>query len=222
MNDEINVIFKLFLILHISGGSVGLATGLINILRKKGTSNHKLIGKIFFIAMLVTGTSALVLAIVNPNQFLFMVGVFTLYMVGTGQRYLRHKSRAVIVPNAIDWSITLLMFIAGFLFIILGILALIKSNFFGIVFFTFGSLALLFVRQDFKNYRGKSTTLNLGLIAHLQRMTGAFIAALTAFLVVNAKHLPDQIPGILHWLLPTIILTPLIVSWSRKYEMRKK
>jgi len=83
---------------------------------------------------------------------------------------------------------------------------------------TFGLLGLLFVRQDFQNYRGKAKAKNYWLLAHLQRMTGAFIAALTAFLVVNAQHLPNQIPGFIYWLLPTLIFTPLIISWSRKRE----
>jgi uncharacterized membrane protein YbaN (DUF454 family) len=52
-------------------------------------------------------------------------------------------------------------------------------------------------------------------------MTGGFIAALTAFLVVNAKYFPEQIPGFVYWLLPTIIFTPLIITWSSKYEVKK-
>jgi hypothetical protein len=112
------------------------------------------------------------------------------------------------------------MFIAGLVFIALGSISLFNANFFGLVFVTFGLLGLLFVRQDFLNYRGMATAKNFWLLAHLQRMTGAFIAALTAFLVVNAAHLPDQIPGFLYWLLPTLILTPLIISWSRKHEKK--
>jgi uncharacterized membrane protein YbaN (DUF454 family) len=50
-------------------------------------------------------------------------------------------------------------------------------------------------------------------------MTGAFIASATAFLVVNAKYFPDIIPGFVYWLLPTIIFTPLIVKWSKKYQI---
>jgi hypothetical protein len=113
------------------------------------------------------------------------------------------------------------MLSAALLFVGMGILLVLKSNLFGLVFITFGSLSLLFVSQDFKNYTNKTMVKNYWLIGHLQRMIGCFIAALTAFLVVNAKYLPEQIPGFLYWLLPTIILTPLIVKWSRKYEVKK-
>ncbi|MEJ7684882.1 MAG: hypothetical protein WKG06_44950 [Segetibacter sp.] len=46
-------------------------------------------------------------------------------------------------------------------------------------------------------------------------MTGSYVASATAFLVVNNKILPN----IIAWLLPTIIIVPLIVSWTRKYKV---
>jgi len=218
-----DTIFQIFLILHIVGGAVGLLTGLVNVIRKKGDKNHVRIGKLFFFSMLTAGLSSLVLSVLNPNYFLFMVGVFTLYMVGTGNRYIqikiRHQNNQ---PKRLDWAISITMLTAGVVFICLGTYSLINANSFGLVFVTFGLVGLLFVRQDFKNYTGRAEAKNFWLIAHLQRMMGGFIAALTAFLVVNAGHLPSQIPGFLYWLLPTIIFTPLIVSWSRKYEVKKE
>jgi uncharacterized membrane protein len=217
-----NIIFKVFLTLHIVGGSFGLLTGLLNIIRQKGDKNHKLIGKIFFVSMLMAGTSSLVLSYLHPNYFLFMVGVFTLYMVSSGQRYLKHKQQDKLDSKLIDWIITIFMLLAGLLFVGIGILTIIKSNLFGLVFTTFGGLGLLFVQQDFRNYNDKATIKNYWLIGHLQRMTGGFIAALTAFLVVNAKYFPEQIPSFVYWLLPTIILTPLIIKWSGKYKVEKR
>lgn len=217
-----NTVFNVFLILHIAGGSVGLLTGAINILRKKGDKKHRFIGILFLFSMLTTGISALVLAYLNPNHFLFIVGVFTLYLVGSGQRYLKHKQPSKLRSKLIDWIITSLMLLAGILFIGLGVSTIVKSNMFGLVYITFGSLGLLFVRQDFRNYNNTSTVKNYWLIGHLQRMTGGFIAALTAFLVVNNRYFPERIPSFIFWLLPTIILTPLIIKWSRKYEVKKK
>jgi len=53
---------------------------------------------------------------------------------------------------------------------------------------------------------------------HIQRLLGAFIASFTAFLVVNLEYLPDFIPGWTYWLLPTLLITPLISYWVRKYK----
>jgi len=213
------IAFKIFLIIHIAGGTTGLLTGLINIIQKKGGQRHKQIGKVFYFSMLMAGFSSLVLSCLHTNYFLFMVGLFTLYMIGSGQRYLIHKKTETQGVEKIDWVISIIMLIGGLCFVGLGIWSIIKSNLFGLVFVTFGSLGLLFVWQDFLNYNKKSSIKNYWLIGHLQRMTGAFIASVTAFLVVNAKYFPDIIPGFVYWLLPTIIFTPLIVKWSKKYQL---
>lgn len=170
--------------------------------------------------MLTAGISSLILSYLHPNSFLFMVGVFTLYMICSGQRYLKHKEIDKFNLGFIDWTITFCMLVAGLLFIGTGISGIIKSNLFGIVYVVFGSLGLLFVWQDFNNYTNKSKIKNYWLLSHLQRMTGSFIASLTAFLVVNAKNFPDIIPGFLYWLLPTIVFAPLIIQWSNKYQTR--
>jgi len=80
--------FTIFLVLHIIGGSVGLLTGSINLVMRKGDRKHKMVGRVFVYSMLTAGLSALILSVVHPNYFLFMVGVFTIYMVGTGNRYI--------------------------------------------------------------------------------------------------------------------------------------
>ncbi len=151
------IIFKVFLSLHIVGGSIGLLSGVLNIMLQKGDKNHKIIGKIFFVSMLITGTSSLAISYLHSNYFLFMVGVFTLYMVVSGKIYLKHKQRDILDSKAIEWTITILMLLAGLMFICIGILTIIQSNLFGLVFITFGSLGLLFVRQDFKNYNNITT-----------------------------------------------------------------
>jgi len=217
------ILFKVFLIMHIIAGAIGLLTGIFNVVRIKGDKQHVLVGKVFFYAMLTASFSALVLSVLHPNYFLFMVGVFTAYMVGTGRRYIYLKMlNNNEQPKPIDRIITYTMMVAGVLFIGIGVFSLVQSNMFGIVFITFGFLGLRFVGQDLKNYRGHSQIRNYWLIAHLQRMTGGFIAALTAFLVVNSKFLPTQIPGVVYWLLPTAIFTPFIIKWSKKFAVQKK
>ncbi len=212
------IIFNVFLICHIVGGSIGLLAGVLNMLRKKGDKAHKLVGKIFLISMLTTGISSLIVASIHPNHFLFMVGVFTLYMVGSGQLYLKLRENPTY--KSIEWAITTIMFIAVILFIGFGALTLMQKNLFGLVHVTFGFLGLLFVRKDFQNFKGKSAIKNYWFVAHIQRMTGGFIAAFTAFLVVNAKYFPEQFPHFVIWLLPTILVTPVIIKWSRKYEIK--
>jgi len=215
-----DITFRVFLVIHIISGTIGLLTGTINILRKRGDKKHRLTGKFFLYSMLTVGFSAFVLSILHPNYFLFIVGVFTIYMAATGYRYLLfRKSGASRKPELIDWALTAFMSVFGIAFIGFGSFYLVKGNNFGIVLIVFGLIGLKFVSTDIKNYRGKSTVSNFGLIAHLQRMIGAYIAALTAFLVVNGDFLLGFLPNYVIWLLPTVLIVPFIFKWTRKYQV---
>lgn len=211
------ILFNLFLTLHIIGGAFGLITGTINIIRKKGDKSHKLTGRLFSYGMFTAGISALILSSMHVNYFLFIAGVFTIYQIGTGNRYLHLKKLGNSQkPAAIDWILTAGMCIAVLVFIILGINTLINKNSFGIVYVVFGVISLRFVKTDMDNYTGKAKTKNYWLLAHLQRMTGGYIAAMTAFVVVNSNYIP--LPPVVLWLLPGIIVTPFIIKWTKTYK----
>lgn len=215
-------IFTLVLILHIVGGTIGLLTGTINLIRKKGDKNHQKTGLLFTYSMFISGLAALILSLISKSDFLFMVGIFTLYLVSSGYRYLHLKPIAnKPEPKLIDWGILIAMLLAGILFLGLGISYLIKSNNFGIVLITFGTIGLRFVWQDFQNYKGNSKIENFWLIAHIGRMSGAYVATLSAFLVVNWHHTNIELPPVIIWLFPTVVIVPFIIKWARKYEIKK-
>lgn len=212
----------ILLILHITCGAIGLLSGTFNIIRRKGDHLHRRIGLIFAWTMIINGISAISLSLINPNYFLTIIGIFTLYMVGTGYRYIYLRMHLVNNdPKALDWLLTSGMAVAGLAFIVLGILKLVQLDFFGCVYLVFGGIGGLFVRRDLQNYRGLSLDRNYWLLAHLQRMTGGYIAALTAFLVVNGHFFPSFIPSMVIWLLPTMVITPFIIRWSSQYVIRK-
>lgn len=209
-------IFTTLLIIHIAGGSLSLLLGLYILLTKKGNAIHKKIGKIYLYAMLINSIVAIPLSYMHPNYFLFLVSIFTIYMLLTGVRYLDKKKSTDVKTT--DWILTIVMLLFALAFIGFGIFNISKANYFGIVFIVFGSIGLLFSYQDNQNFKGKSTIKNYFLTTHIQRMTGSYIATTTAFLVVNNKLLPD----ILAWLIPTILIVPLIVKWTRKYKVENK
>lgn len=215
-------LFTILLILHIAGGIVGLLSGSINLIMKKGGKRHRLVGKIFVAGMMTAGISALGLSAIHPNYFLFMVGIFTIYMVGTGSRYIYLKLLGKDQkPKFIDWILTIAMALSGLLLFGIGVLLILRSKYFGIVLIVFGFLGLRFVKDDLKNFKGQSRFKNYWLLAHIGRMTGGYIASLTAFLVVNAKYSPIEFPAIFLWLLPTLILVPFIIKWSRKFAVKR-
>ncbi|MFQ3326263.1 MAG: putative membrane protein [Salibacteraceae bacterium] len=63
------LLFQIILIIHIIAGSLGLLTGTINILQKKGGKRHRQIGRLFVFFMVTAGISSIILAILHPNNF---------------------------------------------------------------------------------------------------------------------------------------------------------
>ena len=65
-------------------------------------------------------------------------------------------------------------------------------------------------------FRSKNSSEKAWLYRHIGKMSGAYIATVTAFLVTNIHFLPSTIV----WLAPTVIGTPLIAYTIRKYKMK--
>ncbi len=208
-------IFDLLLATHIFGGGLSLLLGMIILFLKKGNRPHVLLGNIYFSAMLIAALVAIPMCYLHPNYFLFVISIFTSYMLLTGRRSLGKTTLDKV--NPIDWALTGTMLIFGFAFITLGISATISVNYFGVVLVVFGGISLVFVYQDYINFTGKSKFKNFWLTAHIQRMIGSYVASITAFLVVNNTVLPT----VLVWLLPTVLLVPLIIKWTRKFGSLK-
>ena len=210
-------IFKVFLVLHIAGGTLGILAGTFIMFSKKGDKLHKTIGKIFAYSMLGAGFCSLILASIHRNDFLFAIGIFTIFMSGTGWRYIYLKKIADgQKPIWIDWLLFGFMILFGILLIGMGIYSVIQSKYFGIVSAGFGYVGIKMAMKDYKTYKGKLEEKNYWKLSHLQRMIGAYIASITAFLVVNS---PESF-GFLQWILPSVIIVPFIFKWSNKYRIK--
>jgi uncharacterized membrane protein len=208
-------IFTFFLTIHVLGGTLGLLAGTYIVIAKKGNKSHQLIGKLFSISMLGAGICSLILATIHRNDFLFTVGVFTVYLTSTGWRYMHLKNIPEgQKPKLIDWLLIVFMVLGCIAFSVIGINSIISKEYFGVIVFVFAWRGISFVIQDVKTYNGKITIKNYWLVFHFQRMTGAYIASLTAFAVVNA---PDRL-SFIPWLLPSVLIVPLIINWTKKYK----
>ncbi len=192
---------------------MSLIAGLVVVLLPKGTRLHRRWGQVFFWSLLLSALIALPICYLHPSFFLALISIFTLYMLLTGVRALRLGPAQQ--PKPADWLLTGSIAVFGLVFSGLGAYQLFRGNMFGTVLVVFGIIGLLFARQDLHRFKGRAKVKNVFLTTHLQRLTGGYIASVTAFLVVNNRVLP----GFVAWLLPTALLTPLIVKWSKKYAV---
>jgi hypothetical protein len=170
--------------------------------------------------MLLVAVSSFILSLIRYNPFLFMVGVFTLYMTVTGYRGLLKKRQKTQQAKLADW---LLIGFSGIMAGFMTIRAIYQvsdgqQDFLPVVL-TFSGILTIFIITDLRIYLGSKTmTANDWLLYHIGRISGAYIATLTAFLVVNVQTEPAYIA----WLLPTVLGSPLISYFRRKYRVKKR
>jgi len=80
------------------------------------------------------------------------------------------------------------------------------------VLLVFGFLAIALGYADFRSYKNNSTTGKERISRHLTNMMGGTIAVITAVLVVNPPFEPEWV----WWVLPTVLITPVIFWWNFK------
>jgi hypothetical protein len=201
-----------FLIIHIIGGAIALLSGLLAIFAQKKRGLHSTGGLVYSVSMFVTAIAAIIVSVQKDLLFLLLVGLFSLYLVSSAWRSLYHFKARSPLNSALDYIIILSGWITAAYMLYLGSRSLLKSNFFGLVPTVFGLITLLLSIGYLKRLR-KDSPKKEWLRGHISGMGGAYIATLTAFLVVNIQIQPAWVL----WLLPTVIGSVLISRAVTKY-----
>ncbi|MGO4920620.1 hypothetical protein [Maribacter spongiicola] len=212
-------IIEIFIYIHAFFGGVGLITGIASIMVKKGRLNHKRLGKWFSWSMIISSAISLVIARMpnHINTFLFLIGIFTIYMVLAGNRALTFKSVKKTKANLTDKLVSGIMAFSALLMIGFGINGLIHNYSHSILFLFFGIIGLFLPYGDYKLFKTTLENRKLWLINHLSRMLGALIASITAFIVAGMHQ--DTLWA---WMTPSVLGTIYIVYWIKKTKGKKK
>ena len=85
---------KTLIYIHAFFGGLGLVTGIGSIIVKKGSKPHKKMGKLFSIGMIISSLISMPISWLpnHENIFLFLIGLFTIYLVISGNQILTFKS----------------------------------------------------------------------------------------------------------------------------------
>jgi hypothetical protein len=203
----------ILLIIHIAAGSIALLTALIAVVTAKGGRYHVLAGRIYAIAMTVIFLTALPLAILGSSVFLLLIAVFSFYLVFAGWRFARNRRGR---PQPVDWCAAAIMGVTGLAMWGYGVVLASSGDGQWVTMLIFGAIAVALSLVDGRYYlglsRGKSRAGARRIQRHLTNMLAGTIATVTAVMVVNIDLNPVWLP----WILPTIVITPLIVWWNRR------
>jgi uncharacterized membrane protein len=81
-------------VLHVGAGMIGLTSGTVALIARKGGYLHRRAGTVFIVAMVVMAIFAGYLAVAVPDQLVnLFIAAFTLYLLATGWMTVRRKAR---------------------------------------------------------------------------------------------------------------------------------
>jgi hypothetical protein len=199
------------LVFHVFAGSAALVSAGAALVLKKGGQLHRRAGRAFFYSMVVIFLTAVVMAMQTSNTFLFLVALFSFYLAFSGWRFARNQSGE---PQWMDWLAVIIMVSSGLLMWFLAFQDFPQFNDTSVTLSVFGFIALVLGFADARCHRDRAATGNIRIAKHLTNMLGGTIAVMTAVLVVNVSLTPPW----LGWILPTILMLPVIIWWSRKVK----
>ncbi|WP_224996464.1 DUF2306 domain-containing protein [Cesiribacter sp. SM1] len=214
------MLYTFILVLHIAAGFTALLSGGFSFTAPKGKKFHNTAGKIYTLAMIGVGSTAIVMCLMKYNPFLFTIGIFSTYMTLTGYRSLQYhkaENKPVLIP---DWIllISALILAAAFTSYLIMQEGLHLQGL-QPVLLVFMGILLSMLLGDARMLRSFDKQKKADLLRrHISRMGGAYISTVTAFLVTNIHTEPVYIA----WLLPTAIGTPFIAYFIRKFTYKRK
>jgi uncharacterized membrane protein len=205
-------------VVHIACGFAAFFIAPVVLATVKGGTQHRRWGKVYFWSMAAVAATALILSVYRPIIFLALVAVFSFYMAFSGYRVLYHKRpEQGEKAGAIDWAGAVLMFGAGVLLIILAVVQPTPTwARLSIVAMAFGITGVFFGVRDAWSFVQRPKDAHFWWYNHMGGMIGSYIAAVSAFSVVNFSFLPTPV----RWLWPSAIGIPAILLWIRFYRRK--
>ena len=199
----------ILLSIHILAGTIALLCSALAVSSEKGKKFHVLTGRTYFWCMVGIFLTAIPMSIINSNTFLFLIAIFSFYLAFAGMRFAKNRKG---IATTIDWIAVSLMILSGLGMWALAITYFISDNSQYITLLVFGFIALALGYGDYRSHKNKAATGKERIAKHLTNMMAGTIAVITAVLVVNVNIEPIWI----WWVLPTVVITPIISYWNKK------
>jgi hypothetical protein len=183
-------------VVHITAGSLTLASGAAAMTFRKGSPMHRRTGNVFFVSMLVLSAAGVILSLIKtPNMGNIMGGTTAFYMVASAWATVIRPPAKIGRFEIVAALAALAIAIAAISF---GILALVgpKGLFFGYpatMYFIFASVLLLAVALDARMIARGGLAGVARTTRHLWRMCLAFFMATGSFFFGQPRFLPAVI-----------------------------
>ena len=198
------------LVLHVSGGAMGIASGWTAILAAKGQRLHRVAGTVFFVAMLTMAGVAAIVAPLLPDSPLTntTAAVFTFYLVATAWAAVRRPAGEVgrFERIAVAAPIGIVVMAAG--------LTVINDPRGGDgTVYMFAVLSVLAAVCDLRMIRAGGIAGAPRVARHLWRMTAALAVATGSFFVGQPRFVPEVLKDTGLNVAPLVGVLVLLAFW---------
>jgi uncharacterized membrane protein len=211
------LLLRVLLWAHIACGGVAFVCAPVALMTAKGGRTHRRWGKIYFWAMAGVAATALVLSIALPIVFLALVAVFSFYAAFSAYRILFLKD---LVRGGrahwFDWAAALVTFASSAALAWVGYFRprLVPGT--GVIAIVFGVLGMLIAGRSLATFLRPPEEKQFWWYLHMRGMIASYIAAVTAFVVVNLAPRFGNTWWV--WLGPAMVGVPGIAIWQRYYR----
>jgi uncharacterized membrane protein len=183
-------VFQAMLIVHVSGGGVGLVAGFLAVAAPKGGVLHRRAGTVFVVAMMTMAAFGLALATYRGQSLNMLAAAFTLYLVASAWLTVRRRRAQA------GWAELLGCFyalgVAAFAAAVAAGAGASEPEPAGLVF---GGLAALAAVLDVRVILRRGVAGVSRLSRHLWRMCAALFVASGSFFLGQMDEIPAALSG---------------------------
>jgi hypothetical protein len=213
------------LAVHITAGSLGILTGAAALAVRKGDTLHRRFGTAFVASMMVmAGMGALLSYLLAVNRVNIVVGILTIYFVGTAWLAVRRPEGTV---GTIERVALVVPISCATLMLTFGVIASNSPHGFdgyaSVLYYAFGTFAALVSFADIRHVRCGGLSGTPRIVRHLWRMCVALFLASGSFFLGQQKVMPVAWHG--SPVLTALALAPLVamIFWliRVRFPMRR-
>ena len=208
---------NLILFLHIAGGTVGIISGAVALLSRKGGRSHRVAGTLFLVSMLVMATIGAATSpfLPVPSMPNVAAGTLTLYLVATGWVAIKREDGRVERFETGGLGVALAVVAAGTIFILMA-----KNSPTGTIgktppqaFYVFSFVGAIAAAGDIKMILRGGLSGSARIARHLWRLSAALTIASGSFFLGQQRIMPAVMRGSPWLFLPVIAPLLLMALW---------